>query len=413
MFYYLIGIKGCALTALANLLYSEGHIVSGCDIGEDFYTKDKLKQFRIDNIEEVSLKEEYFYIIGNAYINHNITNKIKSLNFQYLYFPDFISKYFKYHKQLCIAGSHGKTTTTSMLSTIVGECNSIIGDGSGSYSDNDILIIESCEYKNTFLKYNPYIALILNIDYDHPDFFSSLDDYIDAFRLFINNSKIVIANGDDENVLKLDLDELITYGMNDYNDYCFSVIEGKNKTLIMINNVRFVIPLVGLHYAYDFVGAYLCAKFIGVSDSDIKSRLKAYKLPSRRLEEKNIDEMIFVNDYAHHPTEINALHDTLRIKYSGYKLVCFFQPHTISRSLALLDEFKEKLSLFDETYIMKTFTSVREGYDKGKEEYIMDYWGFPKVEEFRVLNYNFSKKNVYIFVGAGDINKLFNKIVKI
>jgi UDP-N-acetylmuramate--alanine ligase len=307
----------------------------------------------------------------------------------------------------------GKTTTTSMLSTIVGECNSIIGDGSGSYSDNDILIIESCEYKNTFLKYNPYIALILNIDYDHPDFFSSLDDYIDAFRLFINNSKIVIANGDDENVLKLDLDELITYGMNDYNDYCFSVIEGKNKTLIMINNVRFVIPLVGLHYAYDFVGAYLCAKFIGVSDSDIKSRLKAYKLPSRRLEERNIDEMIFVNDYAHHPTEINALHDTLRIKYSGYKLVCFFQPHTISRSLALLDEFKEKLSLFDETYILKTFTSVREGYDKGKEEYIMDYWGFPKVEEFRVFNYNFSKKNVYIFVGAGDINKLFNKIVKI
>jgi UDP-N-acetylmuramate-alanine ligase len=107
MFYYLIGIKGCALTALANLLYEKGHIVRGCDVDLDFYTKSKLSQFKIDTFEEVVLKEKYFYIIGNAFVNHDLVSKIKELDYHYLYYPEFISKYFKYHKQLCVSGTHG------------------------------------------------------------------------------------------------------------------------------------------------------------------------------------------------------------------------------------------------------------------------------------------------------------------
>lgn len=411
MFYYLIGIKGCALTALANLLNEKGHIVSGCDVDINFYTESKLLSFKIDKFEDVILEEKYFYIIGNAFINHWITNKIKELNYHYSYYPEFISNHFKYHRQLCVSGSHGKTTTTSMLKCIIGECNYIIGDGSGGSGDNDLLVIEACEYKNTFLNYEPHVGLILNIDYDHPDYFKSIEDYIISFKKFINKSKIVVANGDDINVKKLNLDEIITYGMNIDNDYVFKVIEGKNKTLVLINNKRFVIPLVGIHYSYDFVGAYLCAKLINISDIEIRRRLKEFKLPNRRLEELVINDVVFINDYAHHPTEIKALYNTLKIKYSDYKLICYFQPHTISRSIALLDEFKNSLALFDETYIIKTFTSVREVNDNDKEEYITSYWNFPQVEILSLANLNFSQKNVYIFVGAGDIDKILKKII--
>jgi UDP-N-acetylmuramate--alanine ligase len=298
-----------------------------------------------------------------------------------------------------------------MLKCIIGECNYIIGDGSGGSGDNDLLVIESCEYKNTFLNYEPHVGLILNIDYDHPDYFKSIEDYIISFKKFINKSKIVVANGDDINVKKLNLDEIITYGMNVDNDYVFKVIEGKNKTLVIINNKRFVIPLVGIHYSYDFVGAYLCAKLINISDIEIRRRLKEFKLPNRRLEELVINDVVFINDYAHHPTEIKALYNTLKIKYSDYKLICYFQPHTISRSIALLDEFKNSLALFDETYIIKTFTSVREVNDNDKEEYITSYWNFPQVEILSLANLNFSQKNVYIFVGAGDIDKILKKII--
>jgi UDP-N-acetylmuramate--alanine ligase len=407
----LIGIKGCALTALANLLYEKGHMVRGCDVDLDFYTKSKLSQFKIDTFEEVVLKEKYFYIIGNAFINHDLVNKIKELNYHYLYYPEFISKYFKYHKQLCVSGTHGKTTTTTMLKCIIGNCNYIIGDGSGGYSSNDLIVMEACEYKNTFLNYNPYIGLVLNIDYDHPDYFKSTEDYLNSFRKFIKKSMIVVANGDDNNVRRLNLDEIVTYGIENNNDYVFSVREGKNKTLVIINNQRFIIPLVGIHYSYDFVGAYICAKLINVSDVDIRKRLKNFKLPNRRLEERNINDIIYVCDYAHHPTEIKALYNTLKTKYKDYKLVCFFQPHTISRSIALSYEFKESLSLYDETYIVKTFSSIREVYDKEKEDAVINYWNYPQIDEFCLSNFIFSKKSVYIFVGAGDIDKLFIKII--
>jgi UDP-N-acetylmuramate--alanine ligase len=412
MEYYLVGIKGCAMTALANLLYEKGHIVRGCDIETNFYTESKLKRFKIDNINNIEVKEKYFYIIGNAYVNHDMVNEIKRLKYHYLCYPEFVSKFFKYHKQLCVSGSHGKTTSSAMLKCLIDDCNYIIGDGSGGASDNDLLVIEACEYKNTFLNYDPYISLVLNIDYDHPDFFKTVDDYIESFKKLIDKSMIVIANGDDKNINKIRLDGVITFGMNNSNNYIFKVIEGKNKTIVIIDNNRFVIPLVGLHYASDFVGVYLCAKSLGVTNKEVKERIRGFKLPNRRLEEVIIDDIVYINDYAHHPTEIKALYNTLRTKYSDYRLICFFQPHTISRSVALMEDFKTSLSLFDETYINKTFTSIREMYDESKEKEVLDYWNFPLIENSHLLNFIFSKKSAYIFVGAGDTDKLFNELIK-
>jgi UDP-N-acetylmuramate--alanine ligase len=299
-----------------------------------------------------------------------------------------------------------------MLKCLIDDCNYIIGDGSGGCSKNDLLVIEACEYKNTFLNYDPYVSLVLNVDYDHPDFFKSLDEYVESFVKLMEKSLIVIVNGDDANIKKMNLDGVITYGMNSSNNYIFKVIEGRNKTIVIIDDNRFVIPLVGIHYAYDFVGAYLCAKVVGVTNKQVKERIKEFKLPNRRLEEKIIDDIIYINDYAHHPTELKALYNTLKTKYPDYKLVCFFQPHTISRSVALKEEFKSSLSLFDETYIIKTFSSVRENYDSVIEKSVIDYWNFKLIEDYRLLNYNFSKKSAYIFVGAGDINKTFEKIIK-
>ena len=411
MKYYLVGIKGCAMTALANLLYQKGCEVRGCDVSSDFYTKDKLEKFVVDSIEDIIYDNQYFYIIGNAFKNNDITKRLIDMNINHMNYPEFLSKYFKYHKQLCVAGTHGKTTTSTMLNYMIDDCNFIIGDGSGGSGNSNILILEACEYNNTFLNYNPYISIILNIDYDHPDCFKSIEDYIKSFKSFISKSEYVIVNGDDDSIRKLNKEQLITYGIKNDNDYVFNYKEINNKTIVLIDDDEFELPLLGVHYVYDFVGAYICSKLLNISNIDIKNNMKKFKMPKRRLEEKNVRNTTFICDYAHHPTEIKALYNTIKLKYPNKKIICYFQPHTISRSIAFKKEFKEVLTLFDESYVVNTFSSIREENDYKVEKDLLDYWQVEKIDENQIVNYSFDENKIYAFIGAGDIDKTFNKIL--
>ncbi|MBQ9124656.1 MAG: hypothetical protein IJY14_03090 [Acholeplasmatales bacterium] len=410
MYYYLIGIKGSGMSALAKVLLDDGHNVTGADELRHYYTEDGLN-VKIDSLDNIPFNKDYIYIIGNAYINHNATNKIIKDGLSYYTYPDFLNSYFSNYKIITVSGSHGKTTTTKMLAHLCEKSSYIIGDGSGKGGNNNVFILEACEYRNTFLSYKPNIAILLNIDYDHPDFFKNEDEYIKSFKEFISNSNLVIANGDDDNILKINTKNMILYGMNENNDIRFKSEIINDKTRVYLLGEEYTIPTLGIHYVYDFVGALLASKYLGISSDITREKIKDFVLPKRRLETKEYNKSILIHDYAHHPKEIECVHDTLRLKYPNYKINCIFEPHTLSRSIGLKDEFKKALSLFDDVYLLPIFTSVREIKNIALENQIYEYWGYKRINESfikRIINDN----QIYAFLGAGDINEVFLKVFR-
>lgn len=405
MHFYLIGIKGSGMSALAKILYDQGHKVFGVDVDDYFYTQKDLINIKIDSFSKMSLNKNYIYIIGNAYKTHSVSLFIINSGYKFYYYSDFIRNYFKDYKFVGIAGSHGKTTSTKMLASLI-DASYLIGDGTGNGKNKENFIIEACEYKETFLNYNCDISLVLNIDYDHPDYYKNEDEYIESFKKFIYNSKLCVVNGDDLNIRKIIDNSIISYGINDDNDVIFSYEIKNNNTIVQILDEEFIIPYPGLHYAYNFVGVYLIAKLFDLHDDVIKNKMLKFELPKRRLEHKYINNNDVIFDYAHHPTEIKCVYDTLKSLYKDKKLIAIFQPHTITRSEAFKKEFKEALDLFDDKYLIKTFSSAREINNDEIENSIFDFWGYKviKIEEIKDV---IQKENVYIILGAGDIYDKF------
>lgn len=399
------------MSSLAKILIDEGHIVKGVDSEEYFFTEKNLQSCKVEKFTHMNLKKYFYYIIGNAYINHSIVKYIKKNKYYYKEYPKFINDYFKKYQMICVCGSHGKTTTSKMLATILPGCNYLIGDASGYGKGKNYFILEACEYKNTFLNYYPQYGLFLNIDYDHPDFFKNENQYIESFEKFSLQCQNIIVNGDDKNT-KLLKKEQLTYGINKDNNFSFTYKIVNNYMLITIDNKEFKIPLLGKHYAYDFVGAYIMAKKLGINDEEIQRRILKFKTPKRRLQINNFNNTIFILDYAHHPTEIECLRNTTKLMYGDKKLICFFQPHTLSRSEGLKDKFKKVLDKFDETYLLHTFTSVRENINMIIENEIYKYWGYKLISKENIINYQFNCENVYLFVGAGDIDLVYQEIIK-
>lgn len=405
MFFYLVGIKGAALSSLAKILSRLGHIVRGVDVKDDFYTMGSENSIKIEDFSNISLKSSYYYVIGNAYLNHKVTSYIKNNNFIYKNYPDFLNYFFKDKKMISISGTSGKTTSSKMLSMILDNTTALIGDGSYNVGSNNYFILESCEYNKTFLNYIPYISLILNVNYDHIDCYKTKKEYDDAFISFSKKSNICIVNGDS---FSFRAKNIITYGKNKNNDIVFEYNKGKVSILRKIFNL----PIIGEKYAYDFVGIYLISKLLNVKDYIIQKRINDFKMPKRRLEKKVINNQIIINDYAHHPLEIETIYDSLNEEYNSYYKVCIFEPHTISRLNYFINDYKNILSKFDETYLYDLFTSVREKHDINLESKLYSELGFLKYNE-KVIDNIINKDNIIIcFLGAGIIDNEYKLYIK-
>lgn len=397
MLFYFVGIKGSALSALAKILSEQGHIVRGVDVEEEFYTMNSKYPIYIESFSNMQLKKCYFYIIGNAFLKHSVTKYIQNMGYKYMTYPQFLKYHFRDKKWLCISGTSGKTTTTKMLSTLLPNTTSLIGDGSYSFGNQEYFVLESCEYRNTFLNYHPFISIILNVNYDHIDFFKSKEDYEKSFITFAKQSKICIINGDEFSYRDK---HVITYGRNKDNDVIFTYEQGKVTLLRKI----FELPIVGLKYAYDFVGAYLAVKLLNERDYKIQKRIKSFIMPKRRFEKTELGQQVIISDYAHHPQEIEAVYSTLVEQYGNRKKICIFEPHTISRLQCFIKEYKNVLSQFDECYLYSLFSSAREAHNVILEKDLYKELGFPAYD-FHTKQSLYKQKSVIIcFLGAGVID---------
>lgn len=416
MNYFLVGIKGTGMSALAMLLKDLGNNVVGSDENKEYFTDPLLKEKSIKWYPFGSkLNNDYIYIISNAYDQTNIDVKsIIDNKFEYYYYHDFIGKKLK-KDIIAISGTHGKTTTSTFLKEMLNNKTSfIIGDGSGGGTNkSNLLVLEACEYRDHFLSYKPNILVINNIEMDHPDYFKDINQMLNSYQRLVNQSDLVVVNYDDPNVKKLKFKAVLKVGTQKDADVKYHILdETKDKTKVQIiigkTSYEISVPFVGKHLVYDYVMAYIICILLGE-----KPNVTNINLPHRRIEEYQYGNTILVDDYAHHPTEIKALIETLKKKYPDYKINAVFQPHTYSRTLTLKKEFKEAFDLFDSIYLAKVFTSKRESENVYQQLKINKIFKNYRSFTPKILDLIDKKKfELWIFLGAGTISKYIKELIK-
>lgn len=431
---HFIGIGGSGIYPIVQILHSKGFFITGSDNNEGD-TIDALRKIGI----QVFIGQSEKNIIGadviiySAAIMQDNPELIAAKNaniplIERAKMLDMITNLFTH--AICIAGTHGKTTTSSMATQILMEHHfdpsAIIGGkleaigGNGRVGNSQYMICESCEYKDTFLQLNPDVAVILNIEEDHLEYFKNLENIIASFHKFAAlASKSIIINGDDENTRKAIngiKKEVITFGFEPTNDYypeniilngmayAFDLMHKKEK----LCTIQLSVP--GKHNISNAICACACAISCGATPTQCASALPNYTGAGRRFEKiAQINGITIVDDYAHHPTEITV---TLKAaKEMPYRKVwAVFQPFTYSRTSLLLDDFSTALCVADYV-VMSEIMGGREHntyniYTKDLAEKIPNAVWFETFDEIATYVMSHAQEgDLVLTMGCGDIYK--------
>lgn len=420
--YHFVGIKGSGMSALALILHEEGYNVQGSDVSKYFFTQQPLeeKNIPIFVFDADNIKEGQVIIAGNAFPDtHEEIVRAKELGLEVIRYHDFIGEKIKHYTSVAVTGSHGKTTTTGLLSHVVSNMETtsyLIGDGTGhGIEDAEYFVLEACEYRRHFLAYKADYSIVTNIDFDHPDYYKSIEDVAEAFDTFaLQTKKRVIACGDDPLLRKMKSKVPVTYyGLEDGNDVQARNIvkntEGSTFDAYIDGEFyhEFSIPSYGDHNIQNSLSVIAFAYHEGLDKDEVAENLSNFEGVKRRFSEKVISDTVIIDDYAHHPAEISATIDAARQKYPERDIVAVFQPHTFTRTVALLSEFAESLSKADSVYLSEIFTSAREKEGKVNIKDLFDKIENAKdvlaVEDVSPLLDH--RGDVVVFMGAGDIQK--------
>lgn len=367
MKYYCIGIKGSGMATLAEILFDLGHEVSGYDdYKEHKFTQEGLDKrgIKIYYDSTHDIPKDTIVTYSKAFsADHPEIKRVKSLGLKIIAYNELLGKLSSEFKTIGVSGTHGKTTTSTMISHVLGEtkgCNYFIGDGSG-FADrkNELFTLESCEFNRHFLAYHPYYAIVTNIELEHTECYKDIDEIIKTFEEFANKAHHVIACGDDKNVRKMNLKNDVTYyGFDDCNDVvCKNVTldESGSKFDVYIKGElygHFDIPLFGNHMILNALACITVCNMEGVDTEKIHTLLHTFKNAKRRFKEKKFGSVVTIDDYAHHPTEIKVTIQSARQKYPNKEIVAVFLPNTYSRTKALMNDFISALKTADKAYVM-------------------------------------------------------------
>lgn len=428
---HFIGIKGSGMASLACILNDMGESVKGSDIEKYIFTQKPLEErnIQITSFDEKNISENDTVIIGNAFDETNVeVKKAKSLNpDQVYYYHEYLGKLLDQYTSISIAGTHGKTTTTSMMAHLleaVKPTGYLIGDGRGDMvKDAHYFVLESCEYQRHFMAYHPDYAIITSVDLDHIDYYKDLDDYKKAFVDFASQvKKQVIVFGDDENIKTMNFgDKVITYGLESHNDVQavnFSEDSDGMKFDVMIHNKlwgHFELPYVGIHLCWNTLACIALAYLEGVTSDVVQRQMSSFEGAKRRFVVEEKGSQVYIDDYAHHPTAIRLTIEAARIKFPNKKLVAIFKPDRFSRIYAFMQDFADSLMSADDVILCPFPDNAK------KEEGIdIDIYDLAKlIPDCRVMIENEENAKilseqedvVYLFMSSKDIYK-WKDIVK-
>lgn len=444
---HFIGIGGISMSGLAEILIKEGFSVSGSDNKESLLTDElEKKGAKIFIGQRASnIFDGIDCVVYTAAIhpdNPEFDACVKK-NLPMLTRAELLGQLMaNYKTSVAISGTHGKTTTTSMISEIlmaagvdptlsIGGMLKSIG-GNIRVGGDKYFVTEACEYTNSFLSLYPTVGIILNIEEDHLDFFKDLQDIRNSFKKFasqIAEGGLLIINGEIENLNEITEGlkcRTVTYGLNESSDYhakditfndfgcgSFTAVTPKGERKISLN-----IP--GLQNVSNSLAALALADELEVADSISLKALSDYRGIDRRFEYKGtIGEITIIDDYAHHPTEIRATLNAAK-NYPHKELWVVFQPHTYSRTKAFFDDFADALSLADHVVLADIYAAREHDTLGVSSEMLMekiresgkDCQYFPSFDE--IENYLLQKcnpKDLLITMGAGDVHKIGESIL--
>lgn len=446
---HFIGIGGISMSGLAELLISFGFTISGSDSKSSALT-DKLaklgaKIYIVQSADNITKDTDIVVATAAIHPDNPELKRSRELGIPVMSRAELLGQVMKlYSNSIAVAGTHGKTTTTSMLSEIflssdsdptisVGGILKSIG-GNFRIGSTDLFLTEACEYTNSFLSFFPTVEIILNIDADHLDFFKDIDDIRNSFKKFANllpeNGNLVI-NSDIPNIDELIKDlkcNVITFGHSNNADYSATDIIYDEKgypsfTLLYKGNPteRYSLSVPGEHNVYNALSAIATAKLFNIDSNRIAEGLKGFKGTDRRFEYKGeLNGFSIIDDYAHHPTEIMATINAAA-KYPHNRLFILFQPHTYSRTKSLLNEFADVLSKADNVLLVPIY-AARETDDLGISSEILSeeinklngnslsFKDFDSVSEYILKN--LSKSDLLITMGAGDVVTVGENLLK-
>ncbi len=452
--FHLIGIGGIGMSAIAIALIKKGYSVSGSDLvhNEETHNLRELGAIIFDsqkenNIDFVTSKFQ------NQKINFVISSAIKNENKELLYCQknNFVIKHrseilamiMKSYTSLSIAGSHGKTSTSTFLSTLLELCtqnsSSITGGiipifESNAYIENTkYLVTEIDESDGTISNYFSNIGIINNIDFDHCDHFSNIDEVLNSFKKFATNSKELLINYDCK-ITRKNFTSNNQWSNKKIDNIAYSIIPNDLNKINTIGkyyeNGNFIdvldIPVPGLHNLSNITAAIAASRMIGVSFNEIKKHIKSLKLPKKRFEFRGkLNQRIIYDDYAHHPNEIKATIDLARLFIKDKnndndkksRLVAIFQPHRFTRVKRFINEFVNELSKADVIYLTSIYGAGEKNLDNINSKLIADliYKNNKNVKylknnyEIKDKFFELTQKNDFIInMGAGDCHNLWS-----
>ena len=447
---YFIGIGGVSMSGLARILADRHFNVCGSDRSESDVTKGLeevgIKVFtpqKADNLDAAGTIDLVVYTAAIHPDNPEFA-LAKERNIPMLTRAELLGQIMTHYRlPVAVAGTHGKTTTTAMVSKIMLEAGmdptiSIGGNlqdigGNVHIGTSEYFVTEACEYTNSFLSFFPGVGIILNVDADHLDFFKDLDDIRNSFHKFaqlIPTGGTLVVNGE---IPKLDVltegltCKIVTYGFSETNDYYptnikYDSLGNANFHINRKNGESFEVELKvpGHHNIGNALAAAAAADCFDIGDSFIRSGLASFTGTDRRFEYKGtVDGLIVVDDYAHQPTEIAATLEAAK-NYPHKTLWVVFQPHTFTRTKALMDEFAHALLPADKLIIADIY-AARETDNLGISSRTLkekieslghECFYFPSFDEIeKFLLQNCTKDDMLITMGAGDVVNIANDIV--
>ena len=438
---HFIGIGGISMSGLAKILLSEGFTVSGSDAHSSALTDELIGDGCIVSVPQSAgnITNDIDLVVYTAAIHPDNPEfkAAKEAGLPMLTRAELLGQIMTMYKNaINIAGTHGKTTTTSMVSEILlaanmdptisvgGILNSI--GGNTRVGGDRYFVAEACEYTNSFLSFNPTMNIILNVKEDHLDFFKDIDDIRHSFKLFtekLPSDGTLIINTDIDNYeyFYQDTDcEVITFGsdpaksMYSASDITYDEL-GRCTYSLLINSEKtdtITLGVPGLHNVYNSLAAIAAARKLSVDMEHIKAGLSNFKGTNRRFEKKGtFNGVTVIDDYAHHPTEINATLTAAK-EYPHKEIWCIFQPHTYTRTKALFPEFVDALTHADHV-ILADIYAARETDTLGMSSEMIaeelkkkgcDAYYFPSFEEIENFCLDKCQKgDVLITMGAGDV----------
>ena len=437
---YFLGIGGIGMSALARYFKSRGWIVAGYDKTPSPLTEALITEgidIHFDDlgpsVPEGFKNKEATLVIYTPAIPVNLGERLhfEHNKFTMLKRAEVLGIITRESKALGVAGTHGKTTTSTMLAHVLNEssqkCSAFLGGISSNFNSNfithpdaHITVIEADEFDRSFLQLDPYASIITTTDADHLDIYGNQDDFLEGFRQYaalINPLGVLVKHQS----VPLEHKNAVSYGIDSKTDYSATNLRYVDGKFLMDlttpdgfwESVELGIP--GIHNAENAIANIALCEHLGLSEIEIRNGLKTFKGVKRRFEYQiKTDDIVYIDDYAHHPTEIKALVSSIRLLYPDKKITGIFQPHLYSRTRDFFEGFSTELSKLDEVILLPIYAAREEPISGVSSEALLDKITQSNKQLMQpsevVEKLSNRSEGVFLTIGAGDIDRIVHNI---